>query len=37
MSRVEHQIWVDYGRLSPDAVAAFDGVPIAWAYLRKRR
>jgi 4-amino-4-deoxy-L-arabinose transferase-like glycosyltransferase len=36
MSRVEHQIWVDYGRVSPDAIAAFDGVPIAWAYLRKR-
>jgi 4-amino-4-deoxy-L-arabinose transferase-like glycosyltransferase len=36
MSRVEHQIWVDYGSLSPDAIAAFDGVPIAWAYLRKR-
>jgi hypothetical protein len=36
MSRVEHQIWVDYGRVSPDAIAAFDGVPIAWAYLRAR-
>jgi len=36
MSRVEHQIWVDYGNLSPDAIAAFDGVPIAWAYRRKR-
>ncbi len=36
MSRVEHQIWVDYGSLSPDAIATFDGVPIAWAYLRKR-
>jgi 4-amino-4-deoxy-L-arabinose transferase-like glycosyltransferase len=36
MARVEHQIWVDYGSVSPDAIAAFDGVPIAWAYLRKR-
>lgn len=36
MSRVEQQIWVDYGRFAPDAIAAFDGVPIAWAYARKR-
>jgi len=35
MSRVEQQIWVDYGSVSPDAVVAFDGVPITWAYLRK--
>jgi hypothetical protein len=37
MARVEHQIWVDYGSLAPDAIAAFDGVPIAWAYRRKPR
>jgi hypothetical protein len=36
MSRVEQQIWVDYGVFAPDAIAAFDGVPIAWAYARKR-
>jgi len=36
MSRVEQQVWVDYGSLAPDAIATFDGVPIAWAYLRKR-
>ena len=36
MSRVEQQIWVDYGSLAPDAVVSFDGVPIAWAYRRKR-
>lgn len=37
MSRVEHQIWIDYGITSPDAVAAFDGVPVAWCYVRPRR
>jgi 4-amino-4-deoxy-L-arabinose transferase-like glycosyltransferase len=36
MSRVEHQIWATYGSISPDAIAAFDGVPIAWAYARNR-
>jgi hypothetical protein len=36
MARVEQQIWLEYGSVSPDAIAAFDGVPIAWAYLRKR-
>jgi hypothetical protein len=34
MSRVEHQIWVDYGVVAPDAIATFDGVPITWAYVR---
>ncbi len=34
MSRVEHQIWASYGSIAPDAIAAFDGVPIAWAYSR---
>ena len=37
MSRVEHQIWATYGDVSPDAIATFDGVPIAWAYARKRQ
>lgn len=36
MSRVEQQIWVDYGSVAPDAIASFDGVPIAWAYRRER-
>jgi 4-amino-4-deoxy-L-arabinose transferase-like glycosyltransferase len=36
MSRVEHQIWATYGSISPDAIAAFDGVPIAWAYARNK-
>jgi len=34
MSRVEYQIWMDYGTVTPFALAAFDGVPVAWAYLR---
>lgn len=34
MSRVEHQIWLDYATLEPAAIATFDGVPIAWAYAR---
>ncbi len=36
MSRVEHQIWLDYADISPDALVAYDGVPMVWAYLRKR-
>lgn len=35
MSRVEHQIWLEYGSVAPDAVATFDGVPIAWLYARR--
>jgi hypothetical protein len=35
MSRVEQQIWVDYASVAPDAIATFDGVPIAWGYRRK--
>jgi 4-amino-4-deoxy-L-arabinose transferase-like glycosyltransferase len=37
MSRVEYQIWVDYGTLAPAAVADYDGVPVAWLYERPRR
>jgi hypothetical protein len=37
MSRVEHQIWASYGTISPEAVVAYDGVPIAWAYVKKRK
>lgn len=36
MSRVEHQIWTAYGSTSPTAIAAFDGVPIVWGYVRKK-
>jgi hypothetical protein len=36
MSRVEHQIWVNYANISPNAITTFDGVPIAWAYRRRR-
>ncbi len=35
MSRVEHQIWLEFASVSPDAIAAYDGVPVAWVYLRK--
>jgi 4-amino-4-deoxy-L-arabinose transferase-like glycosyltransferase len=34
MSRVEYQIWVDYGTLVPAAIADYDGVPVAWLYQR---
>lgn len=37
MSRVEYQIWLDYGTVTPFTLAAFDGVPVAWAYLRPPR
>ncbi len=37
MARVEQQIWLDYATNAPDALVAYDGVPIAWAYLRKRQ
>lgn len=34
MSRVEHQIWVDYGTVRPFHVAGPDGVPVVWLYYR---
>lgn len=34
MSRVEYQIWMNYGTVSPSAVATYQGVPIAWLYER---
>ncbi|HEX2735687.1 MAG TPA: glycosyltransferase family 39 protein [Polyangiaceae bacterium] len=34
MSRVEHQIWVDYGSVKPVDVGTFDGVPVIWLYKR---
>ncbi len=37
MSRVEQQIWIEYGSIAPSAIVTFDGVPISWAYARPRR
>jgi 4-amino-4-deoxy-L-arabinose transferase-like glycosyltransferase len=34
MSRVEYQIWVDYGTTAPAHIGTFDGVPIVWVYAR---
>ena len=34
MSRVEYQIWVDYGTTAPAQIGTFDGVPIVWVYAR---
>jgi len=34
MSRVEQQIWLEYGSISPDVMATYDGVPVAWGYVR---
>jgi 4-amino-4-deoxy-L-arabinose transferase-like glycosyltransferase len=34
MSRVEHQIWVDYGTVSPAHIGSYDGVPVVWLYRR---
>lgn len=34
MARVEYQMWVDYGTVSPAKIGANDGVPIVWVYLR---
>jgi hypothetical protein len=36
MARVEYQLWVDYGTVSPAKVGANDGVPIVWVYLRPK-
>lgn len=33
MARVEQQIWVVYGSVSPTYLGVYDGVPIAWLYL----
>ncbi|MGC4087835.1 MAG: glycosyltransferase family 39 protein [Polyangiaceae bacterium] len=35
MSRVEYQIWVDYGTLTPAAMLVHDGVPVTWIYERE--
>jgi hypothetical protein len=37
MARVEYQMWVDYGTVSPAKIGANDGVPIVWVYLRPKR
>lgn len=37
MSRVDYQIWVDYGTLAPAHVGTHDGVPVIWVYLRPQR
>jgi hypothetical protein len=34
MRRVEYETWVVYGTVAPAALAAYDGVPIAWLYER---
>jgi hypothetical protein len=34
MGRVESQIWVLYGSVTPAAVATHDGVPVTWVYRR---
>jgi len=34
MRRVEFETWVLYGTVAPVAMAAYDGVPIAWLYQR---
>ena len=36
MSRVEYQIWVDYGTTRPVHVGTHDGVPVVWVYARQR-
>jgi hypothetical protein len=34
MSRVEYQIWVDYGTTAPAHIAGYQGVPVVWVYQR---
>jgi hypothetical protein len=36
MARVEYQLWVDYGTVSPAHVGAYDGVPVVWVFARKQ-
>ena len=36
MARVEYQLWVDYGTVSPGTVGNNDGVPIVWVYVRPK-
>jgi 4-amino-4-deoxy-L-arabinose transferase-like glycosyltransferase len=37
MARVEYQLWVDYGTVSPGTVGNNDGVPIVWVYVRPKK
>lgn len=37
MAKVEYQLWVDYGTVSPATVGTNDGVPIVWVYIRPGR
>jgi 4-amino-4-deoxy-L-arabinose transferase-like glycosyltransferase len=37
MSRVDYQIWVDYGTVSPFHVGMHHGVPVVWLYERPKR
>lgn len=37
MAKVEYQLWVDYGTVSPGTVGSNDGVPIVWVYVRPGR
>jgi 4-amino-4-deoxy-L-arabinose transferase-like glycosyltransferase len=34
MGRVEYMTWVDYGTAAPEAIGAYDGVPVVWLYRR---
>ena len=34
MGKIEYQIWVDYGTVSPVHVGAYHGVPVVWLYQR---
>lgn len=36
MAKVEYQIWVDYGTVTPAHIGAFQGVPVVWVYQRPR-
>lgn len=36
MSRVEYQIWMDYGTTTPSFIGSYDGVPVLWVYERRR-
>lgn len=37
MAKVEYQLWVDYGTVSPATVGTNDGVPVVWVYVRPGR
>jgi 4-amino-4-deoxy-L-arabinose transferase-like glycosyltransferase len=34
MGKIEYQIWIDYGTLTPFHVGAYHGVPVIWLYER---